>query len=474
MNLSLKLSTNVLALLIFSVISLIVYYLLPKKARKIFLLVVSAVFYALCDLKMLAILVVSIVLTWYITIKISQKHSRKWLALGCTLLVALLVFFKYNEFFFKGVNAFLNLFGLGSSSGVLKLLMPLGISYYVFKSISYMVDVYKEKYDVERNLLNYALYVSLFTEILSGPISRYNEFKQSLDLSMNYSPQNMELGFYMIIRGLFMKGVIANRLSGYVGAIFATPEAYTGIALWLAAFFYAVQLYCDFAGYSSIAVGITQLFGLHYKENFMRPYCSTNIVEFWNRWHISLSSWLKDYVYIPLGGSRCSKPRTKLNIMIVFLVSGLWHGSGLNFIVWGLYHGVLNICTPRNTKKPTGIKKILLIFLTFIAVTFGWILFGTSSLGTAIIYIKSMFTNFSFSIASIQSAILPFTNDNTCIAFFLTSIFFIAVFAIRELWEERKKIQGTEVASIPWQIFLLVSVILFGNFTASGFIYANF
>lgn len=469
-----ELGSNVLALIVFSIVILVVYYLIPRQVRKSYLLLTSIAFYGLCDLKMLAVLLASIVFTWYCTNMIQKSNSKKWLFFGCTVLILLLAFFKYNNFFVNSVNAILDCFGIRDNSGILKLALPLGISYYVFKSISYMVDVYKKKYEAEKNLLNYGFYISFYPEIISGPISRYDEFKKAMDTSMNYSVKNMETGFYLIIRGLFMKGVIANRLADYVGGVFSAPESFGGIALWLAAFFYAVQLYCDFAGYSSIAIGITQLFGLHYKDNFIRPYFSTNIVEFWNRWHISLSSWLKEYIYIPLGGSRCSKLRKKLNVMIVFLVSGLWHGTGLNFVVWGLYHGILNAFTPRKKEAPKGIKKFILIIVNFALVTFGWIPFGSQTLGKAAVYIKRMFLNLSISMVDIQRAILPFTSDNTCIAFFLTVILFTGILIIREWYEEKKNIKSSEPASLLWQVFLLTSILLFGNFASSGFIYANF
>jgi len=468
-----EMSTNVLSLLFFSGLSLIVYYSITKKFRKYFLLLISVIFYAICDIKMLAGVLATTMLTWFCAKMIEKKHSVTWLVGGCVYVIALLGFFKYNNFFIFSINSFLEKIGIGGGE-IVKLAMPLGISYYAFKSISYMYDVFRNKYESEKDFSKYALYVFFFCEILSGPISRYSDFKKSIDEGMNYSDEKIRLGFYFILRGLFMKGVIANRLADYVSTVFANPDGFSWIALWMAAFFYAIQLYCDFGGYSSLAIGITQLFGLHYQENFIRPYFSTNIIEFWNRWHISLSSWLKDYIYIPLGGSRCSKLRRKINVMIVFLVSGLWHGSGLNFVIWGAYHGVLNILTPRNIVCKHKIKSFLMTCLNFLLVTFGWIFFGSPTLGKAVSFLKGMFVGLSFSVNDIQAAILPFTNDNTCVAFFLTVLLFIAMLGCRELYEERKRLKSTHIASNVWQVFLLTSIILFGEFSASGFIYANF
>lgn len=465
---------NILALLLFSCIVLFVYYLLPISMRKYLLLVVSALFYVLCDAKMFFVLACTLLWTWFCARQIEKTAGKRWVVLGFLPVAFVLLFFKHNRFFVSSVDTFLATFGMGSTGGIINIIMPLGISYYSFKAISYILDVYKGKITVKTSLADYALYLLYFAEVISGPISRYNAFKTALDDGMRYSHEHMERGFYCIVRGLFMKAVIANRLSAYVATIFAAPEGYPGIALWIAAFFYAVQLYCDFAGYSSIVVGITQLFGLFPVKNFIRPYFSVDIRDFWSRWHISLSSWLRDYIYIPLGGSKCSKFRRNCNVLIVFLASGLWHGSGLNFVVWGLYHGLLNIITPKRRSPPEGIKKAGAIFLNFCLVTFGWIFFGTESLSVALRYISRMFTNLSFSFDAIQQAILPITGDNTCVAFFLLVVMFIVILAVRELHEERRKIDCYDVGSFVWQVFLLSMVLVFGSFGASGFIYANF
>ena len=466
-----ELSSNILYLLTFCLGALLIYYIVPQHCKRATLLTLSIAFYLCCDWKMFFAMALVTVFTWYCGLRIKNTGRKKWLIIGCVSLVAFLAFFKYNSFFVAGAQKLLA--AVGFSSDLLSVLMPLGISYYVFKAISYMVDVYRGKLPAETNLFTYALYICLFSEILCGPITRYSVFKESVSKDIVYKEENFHTGFYLVIKGLFMKVVIANRLSGYVATIFACPENYAGLTLWFAAFCYAVQLYCDFAGYSFVMVGVTKLFGLHTTLNFDRPYFATNIKEFWNRWHISLSGWLKDYVYIPLGGGRCSKWRNKANVIATFLVSGLWHGTGLNFLAWGLIHGVANAATPKKM-APRGIKKVLMILLTFGIVTFGWIFFGVDSIQTAFVYLKCMVCNLSFSVEAVQNAILPFTGDNTCVAFFLTAMLFVAVLFAREWYEERKKLPSLQVAGMGWQIFLLTSILLFGSFGTSGFIYANF
>lgn len=466
-----ELSSNVLHLLTFCLGAVLVYYAIPQRVKKTALLIFSIVFYLFCDWKMFFSIVLVTMFTWYCGSKIGESKGKKWLVAGCTGLILFWIFFKYNSFFAWEMNRMLS--AVGMSSRVTSFLMPLGASYYVFKAISYMADIYKGKILAEKNLFTYALYICLFFEVLCGPITRYAVFKESIGKEITYKKENIETGFYLVIKGVFMKAVIANRLAGYVGEVFASPADYSGLTLWLAVFFYTVQLYCDFAGYSFVMIGVTKLFGLHTTLNFNRPYFATNIKDFWNRWHISLSSWLRDYIYIPLGGSRCSKKRAKINVIITFLVSGIWHGTGLNFLVWGLIHGVANCITPKNS-NPKGMKKVFMTFLTFCVVAFGWIFFGVDSLHMAFVYLKTMIFNFSFSVEAVQNAMLPFTGDNTSVAFFLTIMFFVLILAIREWYEEKKKISSLQVAGALWQSFLLSSILLFGSFGTSGFIYANF
>lgn len=463
-----RMDTGIIAILLYSLVGLFAYYLLPRKFRTAVLLTFNVLFYTLCEVRVvLPLLAGSILWTWWIAKK-DFGRKRRMVLLGIVPVAALLFLLKYFTVLSERITAILNI-----DCHLTQLILPLGISYYIFKEISYVADVSEGRIQADKTLLSYAAYVSFFPEIVSGPISKYAAFKEALDRRDGLSKTTIENGFALILKGVFMKAVIANRLSEYVSNVFASPDAYPGLALWMAAFLYAVELYCDFGGYSYIVTGITRLFSLNCTENFRRPYLAYNIREFWKRWHISLTSWLREYVYFPLGGNRRGKLRSKINVLLVFLVSGMWHGTGVNFLIWGVYHGLLNIASPR--KKPkTKLLEAGAVAVNFCLVTLGWIFFRSDTPKSAALMLKGMLTRLSLSVSAIESSILPFTGDDTCVAFFLIAVCFIIILFVREIFEERHEMTMDHIPSTAWQIFLLTAILLFGRFTASGFIYANF
>lgn len=460
--------TGTMSTLGFFALILLFYYMIPLRFRWVLLLGASVVFYASADWKMLALIGGSIAVSYYAGLKIGQAENENqkkgWMA-GCTiLLVAILMLFKYFGFFAEAIGQM-----LGASSGVFKLAMPLGISYYTFKIISYLADVYKGKIDAEKHFGYYALYVSFFPQILCGPIERANHFIPQLKYGCKFENKLAAEGLERIIIGLFKKLVIADRLALYVGTIFDAPTAYPGLASIMAAFFYSVQIYCDFSGYSDMAIGMAQMLGIRTRENFNYPYFSRSIKEFWARWHISLSSWLRDYIYIPLGGNRKGKLRKNLNTLAVFLVSGIWHGSSLNFVFWGGLHGLWNmISTPKKEDAPIW-RRILQVLITFCGVTFTWIFFRAKDLATAFSMLKHMILGFGLSIDQITASLLPFTGDNTCAAHFLIICLLILFQAVFEWRRTRGK--GTSYA---WLAAMLAITLLFGKFGSSSFLYGQF
>lgn len=442
-----------------------VYYLLPMQYRRWLLLLASILFYCTAGSWVPVLAGLSALWSFFAGRKIEdtkEKEKKKvWLWAGILPILGVLFVYKYFDFYAD-----------------LNLMIPLGISYYTFKMISYLVDIYLGKREAERGIDGcsaYLTYVLFFPQLLSGPIERSDHFLRQLHGELNLQPQLFSVSLQRIVLGLFKKLVIANRLAGYVDTIYAAPESYPGLALVLAAFFYSFQLYCDFSGYSDIAIGMAGVLGIETRKNFDCPYFSRGIKEFWNRWHISLSTWLRDYIYIPLGGSRVSKGRHRLNLLVTFLVSGLWHGADISFLVWGGIHGLWNMIGKKKKEEANVLTKSLQTMLTFCGVTLAWVFFRAESLGAAFAYIRHGILNFSLSYTAIQNAILPFTGDNTCAAYLLTVCFFLFLLFLYErgVVYGKKEKEGV-VLSTPWFILMGLSILLFGVFGTSGFLYANF
>ena len=460
--------TGTMSLLSFFAVVLAIYYIVPHKVRWGILLASSIIFYAFSDWKMLGLMGISIVFSYISGLKIAQTEEAKskkcWLAGSIALLVAVLMVFKYYGFFAEAVGNM-----LGDTGPAIQLIMPLGISYYTFKIISYLADVYKGKMEAEKHLGYYALYVSFFPHITCGPIERADHFIPQLKRGCKYEDVLVAEGLERIIIGVFKKLVIADRLSVYVNTVFFSPTAYPALASVIAVGLYSIQIYCDFSGYSNIAIGMSQMLGFHTRENFNFPYFARSIKGFWNRWHISLSSWLRDYVYIPLGGNRKGPVRKNLNMLTVFLVSGVWHGSGLTFIVWGAIHGFWNVVsTPKKEDDPAW-KKVIQVIVTFIGVSFAWIFFRAKDLATAFAMIEHILFNFKLTMDEIIASVLLFTGDNTCAAYALIVgllILFQSVF-------EWKRING-KGKSFAWIVAMLVMVLLLGQFGSSSFLYGQF
>lgn len=473
-------ASNVMLTLLFLGAVLVVYYLAPPRARWGLLLAASLIFYASASGFMLALAGLSACWSWFAGSRMeetqTEREKRGWLLLGILPLLGVLFVFKYFNFFSASLSSLLDLLGLSADPLVLKLLLPLGISYYTFKMISYQADLYLGKRTSEPHLGYYLTYVLFFPQILSGPIERSEGFLDQLHEGPRYDSGLLAEGIERIVLGLFKKMVIANRLSGYVDAVFASPGEYPALAAFMAAFFYSFQLYCDFSGYSDLAIGMGNLLGIRSRQNFRCPYFSGNIREFWSRWHISLSSWLRDYVYIPLGGSRVSQGKRRRNVMLTFLVSGLWHGDNWTFVAWGGIHGIWNLCSRRKEGgEVRPIRRLWQTLLTFLGVTLGWIFFRAESLGAALSYLRRMVLGFSLSMADIQNSILPFTGDNTCAAYFLTVCLCLVLLFLYEWGQVYGKGKDREFSlSIPWMIVMGIGVALFGVFGASGFLYAQF
>lgn len=410
---------NSLNFMLFFPLVVLIYCMIPKKIRYIWLLITSYYFYMSWNPLYAILIGISTVITYTSGIVLDYVGKRQ-LKRAATLKkvtifasfasnLGILFFYKYFDFTLAGMNQLLSSLKIEMLDIKFDVLLPVGISFYTFQALSYTVDVYRKDIEAEKNPLRYALFVSFFPQLVAGPIERSgNLLKQlrQIHTIKSFDFIRFRDGLILMIWGLFQKMVIADRVAILVNTVFEQYYFYNSFALLVAAVGFAIQIYCDFASYSTIAFGASKVMGIDLMENFNTPYFSTSIREFWKRWHISLSSWFRDYLYIPLGGSRCSKVRTYFNTIITFLVSGLWHGASMNFVVWGLLHGcyqiVEDMMKPMKEKMNIRLKvktqsfsyRFTQMLVTFILVDFAWIFFRLSKVEDGFKYIKRIFTKF--------------------------------------------------------------------------------
>ena len=403
---------NSYSFLMFFPVVVVIYFLLPKKVSYLWLLAASYYFYMGWNAKYALLLLLSttitylsgVLLKWLKENRPDHIRAKKWVVAGSFVSnLAILFFFKYFNFTIESVNAILKHTSLPTVNTSLDVLLPVGISFYTFQALGYTVDVYRGEIEAERNFFRYALFVSFFPQLVAGPIERSKNLLNQLRHPKAFDYRRMSDGLLLMIWGYFLKLVIADRISIFVDNVYANVGIYDGKYLLLASVLFAFQIYCDFAGYSTIAIGTAEVMGFQLMDNFNSPYLSQSVAEFWRRWHISLSSWFKDYLYIPLGGNRKGKVRKYINIMIVFLVSGLWHGANWSYVVWGGLNGIYQVVgaifTPvRNRiKEKLHLKKsplplvIIYMIVTFILVDFTWIFFRADNVQHAFAVIDSIF-----------------------------------------------------------------------------------
>jgi D-alanyl-lipoteichoic acid acyltransferase DltB (MBOAT superfamily) len=362
-------------------------------------LAASCYFYAVFSIPYLFLLFY-VIATDYFVARFMEKASgaQRKAALGLSICanLGILIYFKYFGFFVDSAAAAGTLFGISIPRPALDVILPLGLSFHVFQSLSYSVEVYRGNVPAERHFGVFALYVMFFPQLVAGPIERPQNLLPQLHRTHSFTYDNAVAGLRWILLGLVKKIAIADVLAPYVNDVFGHVDAHTGLAWWLAAYAFAVQIYCDFSGYTDIARGSAKLLGYDLMQNFNAPYAATSLQDFWRRWHISLSTWFRDYVFVPLGGSRVSATRWALNVLVVFFLSGLWHGANFTFAVWGLYHGVLYaLLESRKPRDGAGgssrIGHVFRMLATFHLVCLGWIFFRAPSIGTAGDILRSAF-----------------------------------------------------------------------------------
>jgi alginate O-acetyltransferase complex protein AlgI len=385
--------------LLFFTVVFAVYWALPwRRARVGWLVAASFYFYASWN-RWLALIVCGSTLLDYLVARgldasTSQRFRRLLLGLSLMANLGLLVYFKYANFFLRSVEDALKGAGLTTSLPVLQVILPIGLSFYTFEAINYTVDVYRRRTPAERNLFHFMLFILFFPHLVAGPIVRARDFLPQIRRPKRWDPARLQLGAQYLLMGMFKKLAIADRMAQFVDPVFSNPQHYSSGAVWLAVLAYALQIYCDFSGYTDMALGAAHLLGYKLAQNFNMPYLAGNISEFWRRWHISLSSWLRDYLFIPLGGSRGTRRQTERNLMITMTLGGLWHGASWTFVIWGVLHGALLIVHRRFREicdNRPALDKLLQswpgrafgIAATFLSVCIGWVFFRATSFGLA-------------------------------------------------------------------------------------------
>ena len=466
---------NSIAFLFFFPAICIIYYAIPThlvKVRNLLLLAASYYFYMNWEPAYALLLLTSTVVTYLAAIGISRSYDRKkkkfYLISSIVLNLAILFLFKYYNFIGSNLQSLFQLMGIGLTIPKFTLLLPVGISFYTFQALGYSIDVYYGKTDIEKSFTTYALFVSFFPQLVAGPIERSGNLLPQFKQKHYFDYDQAMSGLRLMIWGYFMKLVLADRCGLYVDNIFNNLDKHNGGSYLIASLLFPFQIYGDFAGYSLIAIGSARVLGFKLMDNFMRPYMACSIGEFWHRWHISLSTWFKDYVYIPLGGNRVKHARAYTNLLITFTVSGIWHGANWTFLCWGGLHGIL-LCIEKalgiGKKSYTGFEKLLHWAVTFIFVCMAWILFRVDHLSDALTIVTGIFTRSG----------IPKMETANFIAIGLALIILVS----KELTDEFKlNIRIAEsrswLISHLYLILMISYIVLFGVLGGDQFIYFQF
>ena len=472
--------------LIFLPIVFLLYWFVFKqlKYQNMLVLVASYVFYGWWDWRFLILIAITSGFSYWSGILIKKfensQAKAKWISAGNIILnLLILSAFKYFNFFADNFVRLFNAFGMHLDWASVTIILPVGISFYTFQALSYTIDVYRKKIEPTRDVVAFFAYISFFPQLVAGPIERSTNLLPQFQNKRHFTYENGVSGLRQMIWGFFKKIVIADQCAKFVDVVFADFTSQNGSTLLLAVFLFSIQIYADFSGYSDIAIGTAKLFGIKLMRNFNNPYYSRDIAEFWRRWHISLTTWFRDYVYIPLGGSRVSKAKIVRNTFIIFLLSGFWHGANWTFIAWGAYHALLFlplILLGKNRRYRANIaenqwvpniKELIQMLITFIMVAMGWVFFRSATISDAFAFISTMFN------PSIIASVLVVKGLN--INILLLCILIMAVFE----WFNRNRDFGLDISS--WNVIVrhlmywaLIFAIIFYIAENESFIYFQF
>lgn len=490
---------NSAAYLVFFPIVVLLYFIMPNKLRNSWLLVASYYFYMQWNAKYAILLFISTFITYLSGLLIShfiQKDKMPFAKLSVAgsfiLNLAILVFFKYSNFIVENINRIGSLFGQNLKIAEFDILLPVGISFYIFQALSYTMDVYRGKVEATRNLMKYMLFVSFFPQLVAGPIERSANLLSQFEEKHTFEVYRVRHGLLVMLWGLFMKMVIADNIAPSVNMIYEYYPQYTGIEIIVATVLFAFQIYCDFAGYSLIAIGSAEVLGFRLMENFRAPYLATSVSDFWDRWHISLTTWFTDYLYIPLGGNRKGKLRKYINVFLVFFVSGLWHGAAYTYIAWGVFNGIFMILeeVTKDFREEIYVKfhvdksrfsfRLGCRLITFVLIDFTWLFFRATGFGMAFQLLRKCITDLQFG----KLFGLVFGNIGMSapqmVILTLALILLFAVDYIREKGQDAAALVLKQGGWFRWGVYLglLFTILIFGVYgniyEQTQFIYFQF
>lgn len=488
--------------LIFFPIVTLLYFAIPKKIKNVYLLLCSYFFYMCWNARYALLLLGSTIVTYIVGRLIAfipRENADKqktllrkvFVAVGFVLNLSILFFFKYTYFLVDNVNFIFRNLGIEQIRIPFDIVLPVGISFYIFQALGYTVDVYRGEVEAEKNFITYAAFVSFFPQLVAGPIERSKNLLKQFYEDHTFSFERAKNGILLMLFGYFQKVILADRVAAYVDTVFDYPQYYAGLEIVLAVVLFAFQIYCDFAGYSNIARGCAQVLGFGLMNNFEAPYFATSVSDFWRRWHISLTSWFRDYLYFPLGGSRCTKKEHYRNIMIVFLVSGLWHGANWTYLIWGGLNGlyqVLGMVLMPLRKKMSSLlhvhedafsHRLLKTVTTFLLIDFTWIFFRADNLHKAIVLIKRMFIINPWILFDGSLLKIGLSGVEFAIAFSSILLLVLVDYMHVRKIEIRKTLQQQDIW-FRWCIYLgmIFALLIFGvygpKFDAAQFIYFQF
>lgn len=479
---------NSISFLIYFIVVITVYFCIPKNFTWIWLLIASYYFYMYWNIKYLFLILFSTIITYIAGILIdeirkkdevfSKKEKLKKCVLVFSIILNLLIlfYFKYFNFFIENINSVLTIFNLQKEFNHMDILLPVGISFYTFQALSYVIDVYRNETKVEYHLGKYALFLVFFPQLVAGPIEKSSNLLPQFKIGNTFKFSNLKEGLLLMLIGFLKKIVIADRLAVIVNNVFSAPLKYNKVSITIAVLFFTFQIYCDFSAYSDIAIGCAKTIGYNLMINFNKPYLSETIGEFWRRWHISLGNWFKDYLYVPLGGKSDNKLKNYRNLLLVFFISGLWHGASWNFIIWGGIHGIYLIIEKNtNNMKIKAVYKAFRIFKVFILVSIAWIFFRANNLRDAIFILKSLLL-FPFNLDTSQIFNLGLDKKD-----FFLSIGLIIILMLSEFYNLKNKIINMKNTKLiaRWAIYyiLIFIIVIFGYYgdtVQNNFIYFQF